>query len=91
LVEAPSAIVEAAAKITSNAILDSEVVWIGSDGVADFDALHSRLNDQNAAALAFDLMALGGNDLRRFCRPQGDHGTNLRTATPKLSEKSEMK
>jgi bifunctional non-homologous end joining protein LigD len=58
-------IVEAAAKINGNAILDAEVVWIGSDGVADFDALHSRLKDQNAVALAFDLMALDGNDLRR--------------------------
>ena len=28
-------IVEAAAKINGNAILDAEVVWIGSDGVAD--------------------------------------------------------
>jgi bifunctional non-homologous end joining protein LigD len=58
-------IVEAAASIKGNAILDAEVVWIGSDGVADFDVLHSRLNDQNAVALAFDLMALDGDDLRR--------------------------
>jgi ATP-dependent DNA ligase len=55
-------IVEAAAKITSNAILDAEVVWIGSDGVADFDALHSRVNDRSAVALAFDLMSLDGED-----------------------------
>jgi bifunctional non-homologous end joining protein LigD len=35
-------IVEVAAKINGNAILDAEVVWLDSDGVAQFDALHSR-------------------------------------------------
>ena len=49
-------IVDAAAHIKSNAILDAEVVWIGPDGVADFDALHSRINDKAASALAFDLL-----------------------------------
>jgi bifunctional non-homologous end joining protein LigD len=58
-------IVEAAARINGNAILDAEVVWIGSDGVADFDALHSRANDKSAVSLAFDLLSLDGNDLRR--------------------------
>jgi bifunctional non-homologous end joining protein LigD len=43
--------------------LDTEVVWIGPDGVADFDALHSRVNDQSAIACAFDLL-LDGDDLR---------------------------
>ena len=47
------------------AILDAEVVWIGTDGVAPHDALYSRVNDDNAVALAFDLMALDGDDLRR--------------------------
>ena len=36
-------IVDAAAHIKGTAILDVEVVWIGPDGVADFDALHSRV------------------------------------------------
>jgi len=58
-------IVESAARINGAAIIDAEVVWIGSDGVADFDALHSRLNDRAAVALAFDLLALDGEDLRR--------------------------
>jgi ATP-dependent DNA ligase len=35
-------ITEAAARIGGSAILDAEVVWIGSDGVADFDALHTE-------------------------------------------------
>ena len=58
-------IVEAAANVNGNAILDAEVVWIGSDGVADFEALHSRMNDKSAVALAFDLLALDGDDFRR--------------------------
>ena len=58
-------VVEAAARVDGSAILDAEVVWIGTDGVADFDALYSRVNDDNAVALAFDLMALDGDDLRR--------------------------
>jgi bifunctional non-homologous end joining protein LigD len=51
--------------IKSTAILDAEVVWIGTDGVADFDALHSRINDKAASALAFDLLMFNGDDLRR--------------------------
>jgi ATP dependent DNA ligase domain len=58
-------IVEAAAKISGNAILDAEVVWLDSDGVAQFDALHSRVNDGTAIALAFDLLMHNGEDVRR--------------------------
>ena len=38
---------------------------MGSGGVPDFDALHSRVNDRNAVALAFDLLALDGDDFRK--------------------------
>jgi bifunctional non-homologous end joining protein LigD len=58
-------IVETAARINGTAILDTEVVWLGLDGVPDFDALHRRANDQNASACAFDLLMLNGDDLRR--------------------------
>ena len=58
-------IVDAAAHIKGNSILDAEVVWIGPDGVADFDALHSRVNDKSASACAFDLLMFNGDDLRR--------------------------
>jgi ATP-dependent DNA ligase len=58
-------IVDAAAHIKGTAILDAEVVWVGSDGVADFDALHSRVNDKSASACAFDLLKVNGDDLRR--------------------------
>ena len=33
--------------------------------MTDFDALHSRVNDRAAVALAFDLLALDGDDLRK--------------------------
>src|SRR4029434_2791535 len=39
-------ITEAAARIDGSAILDAEVVWLDTDGAANFDALHSRVNDQ---------------------------------------------
>jgi ATP-dependent DNA ligase len=58
-------IAETAARIDGSVILDAEVVWIGSDGAANFDALHSRVNDQSAVALAFDLMSLDGEDFRQ--------------------------
>jgi bifunctional non-homologous end joining protein LigD len=44
--------------------------------VPDFDALHSRLNDKNAVALAFDLLSLDGDDLRR--RPFSERKAVLR-------------
>jgi bifunctional non-homologous end joining protein LigD len=58
-------ITEAAAKINGNAIVDAEVVWLDSDGVAQFDALHGRVNDGAAIALAFDLLMHNGEDVRR--------------------------
>jgi len=58
-------IVEAAARIKGTAIIDAEVVWLGLDGAADFDVLHSRVNDGAATAVAFDLLIHNGDDLRR--------------------------
>jgi bifunctional non-homologous end joining protein LigD len=58
-------IVETAARIHGSAILDAEVVWLDSDRMAQFDALHSRVNDERAAACAFDLLMLNDDDLRR--------------------------
>jgi bifunctional non-homologous end joining protein LigD len=69
-------IVESAARIGGAAVLDAEVVWMGSNGVPDFDALHSRVNDRNAVALAFDLLALDGDDLRK--KPFSDRKAVLR-------------
>ena len=56
---------ESAAHIQGSAILDAEVVWLDSDGVAQFDALHSRVNDAAATALAFDILMHNGDDVRR--------------------------
>jgi bifunctional non-homologous end joining protein LigD len=58
-------IVEEAKRISESAILDAEVVCLSPEGVADFEALHSRTQDSVAVACAFDLLALNGNDLRR--------------------------
>src|SRR5215470_4847879 len=58
-------IIERAARIKGSAIFDAEAVWLDSDGVANFEALHSRANDGRATACAFDLLMLNGDDLRR--------------------------
>ena len=57
-------IVRDAARIKGSAILDAEVAWLDSNGVADFKALHSRSNDGRATALAFGLLMFDGEDLR---------------------------
>src|SRR5262245_29704620 len=53
-------VVRDAARIEGSAIIDAEVVWLDSDGMAVFDALHSRVNDAKVSACAFDLMMLNG-------------------------------
>jgi bifunctional non-homologous end joining protein LigD len=58
-------IVEQAARIKGSAIIDAEVVCLDAEGVANFDALHSRIMDQAAVACAFDLLMIDGDDLRR--------------------------
>ena len=69
-------IVEQAARIKGTAIIDAEVVWLDADGVAQFDALQSRIMDHAAVACAFDLLMLDGDDLRR--RPLGERKDALR-------------
>ncbi len=56
-------IVQAAARLKGSAILDAEVACLGEDGAADFDLLQSRVHDQRAVALAFDLLMLDGDDM----------------------------
>jgi bifunctional non-homologous end joining protein LigD len=60
-----SRIVEEASRIKGTAILDAEVVCLSPEGVADFDRLHSRVADDCAIALGFDLLMRDGDDLRR--------------------------
>ena len=51
------------------------VVVLGVDGVADFNALHSRKHDHEVQLYAFDIMALDGEDLRAL--PPSMRKTNL--------------
>jgi bifunctional non-homologous end joining protein LigD len=60
-------IVSAALKLPEkHYVIDGEVVVLRSDGVSDFDALHSRRHDKRATLYAFDLLAGDGDDLRRL-------------------------
>jgi ATP-dependent DNA ligase len=56
-------------------VIDGEAVVLGVDGVADFNALHSRKHDAEVQLYAFDIMALDGEDLRRL--PLSMRKTNL--------------
>jgi bifunctional non-homologous end joining protein LigD len=69
-------IVEAALKNRHRQfVIDGEAVVLGVDGVADFDALHSRRHDDEVQLYAFDILALDGDDLRRL--PLSTRKTNL--------------
>ncbi|OKO82516.1 RNA ligase family protein [Bradyrhizobium sp. AS23.2] len=58
-------IVEAALKNREeHFVIDGEAVVLGVDGISDFNALHSRKNDAEVQLYAFDILALGGEDLR---------------------------
>jgi bifunctional non-homologous end joining protein LigD len=60
-------IVEAARKIRQTRfVLDGEAVILGVDGIADFDALHSRQQDEEVQLCAFDILVDGGDDLRKL-------------------------
>jgi bifunctional non-homologous end joining protein LigD len=58
-------IIQDAARIKGSPILDAEAVWLDANGMADFEALYSRSNDGRATALAFDLLMLNEEDMRR--------------------------
>ena len=46
--------------------IDGEAVVLGVDGASDFNALHSRKHDHEVQLYAFDILALGGEDLRQL-------------------------
>jgi len=50
-------------------------VVLGVDGVADFNALHSRRHEDEVQLYAFDILALDGEDLRGL--PLSMRKTNL--------------
>ena len=39
---------------------------LGVDGISDFDGLHSKQFDDEVQLYAFDILALDGDDLRKF-------------------------
>jgi bifunctional non-homologous end joining protein LigD len=45
-------------------VIDGEAVVLGIDGIPDFNALHSRRQDEEVQLYAFDILALDGEDLR---------------------------
>jgi bifunctional non-homologous end joining protein LigD len=57
-------IVEEGMRINVTAIMDAEVICTDGNGIPIFDNLHSRRNDYQAFACAFDLLMVGGEDLR---------------------------
>ena len=50
-------------------MLDGEAVILGVDGISDFNALHSRTHNHEVQLCAFDVLALGGDDLRDLPLP----------------------
>jgi bifunctional non-homologous end joining protein LigD len=58
-------IAKAVAGLRSNAlVIDGEAVFCDSNGVANFEKLHSQAYDDRALLYAFDLLELGGVDIR---------------------------
>jgi ATP-dependent DNA ligase len=60
---------------TKQFVIDGEAVTLGVDGRSDFDALHSGRNDNHAQFYAFDMLELGGSDMRSL--PLSMRKTNL--------------
>lgn len=48
----------------SNFVIDGEAVILGIDGRSDFNALHSNRQNEEVQLCAFDVLAMGGEDLR---------------------------
>jgi len=60
-------IVQAARKVRQKwFVLDGEAVVLGVDGIADFNALHSRKHDHEVQFCAFDILVEGDDDLRKL-------------------------
>jgi hypothetical protein len=60
------AIVDAAAQLKAQSFLiDGEAVICRDDGLSDFKALRGRRRDHDVTLVAFDLLELDGEDLRR--------------------------
>jgi bifunctional non-homologous end joining protein LigD len=56
-------------------VIDGAAIILGVDGVPDFNALHSRRQDEEVKLYAFDTISLDGDDLRTL--PLSLRKTNL--------------
>jgi bifunctional non-homologous end joining protein LigD len=56
-------------------VIDGEAVVLGVNGVSDFNALHSRKQNDEVQLCAFDVLAVDGDDLRGL--PLSMRKTNL--------------
>jgi bifunctional non-homologous end joining protein LigD len=69
-------IVEAALRNRATSfVIDGEAITRGVDGYSDFDALHSGKHNDEVELLAFDVLAMDGDDLRDL--PLSMRKTNL--------------
>ena len=60
-------IVEAALKNRQTRfVIDGEAIILGVDGYSDFNALHSGRHNDEVELIAFDILALDGDDLRNL-------------------------
>ena len=60
-------IVEAALKNRQTRfVIDGEAIILGVDGYSDFNALHSGKHNDEVELIAFDILALDGDDLRNL-------------------------
>ena len=59
----------------SRFVIDGEVIIRGVDGYSDFNALHLGRQNDEAELIAFDVLALDGDDLRNL--PLSMRKTNL--------------
>jgi ATP-dependent DNA ligase len=58
-------IVEEGLRLNVTAIMDAEVICTDGKGIPTFEMLHSRCNDHLAFACAFDLLMVGGENVRQ--------------------------
>jgi bifunctional non-homologous end joining protein LigD len=66
---------EALRNRTTSFVIDGEAGLLGVDGRSDFNDLHSRKHDDEVQFYAFDILAEGGEDLRKL--PLSMRKTNL--------------
>ncbi len=67
-----------------SALIDGEAIVYGDDGMPSFDLLHSRQHDKAVSLLAFDLLELDGEELRR--EPLIDRKSKLKRLLAKVKD-----